>query len=180
MPFIPTADEWLTLSAQLLEARPTTTRITTKYHITSRKAQQARRAKPSGGDTDTPMPDAGAAAAASAPAAKPPRATLILKTFCPHSGVCLKYKTCKAAEVGRLVQMLGSLGRTMSGLPANNKALLSAAAEDEALAAARTATPPPAGAAAGAGAAGAGTGAAGAAASGEGAGKGKKKKKGKR
>lgn len=117
------------------------------------------------------MPDAGAAAA------KPPRATLILKTFCPHSGVCLKYKTCKAAEVGRLVQMLGSLGRTMSGLPANNKALLSASAEDDALAAARTATPPPAAAGAGAGAGGAG---AGAAASGEGAGKGKKKKKGKR
>lgn len=29
MPFIPTADEWLTLSAQLLEARPTTVRSTT-------------------------------------------------------------------------------------------------------------------------------------------------------
>jgi hypothetical protein len=42
---------------------------------------------------------------------------LILKTFDPKSGVCLKYQTDKAAEVGRLVASLGRLGRNMSGLP---------------------------------------------------------------
>ena len=40
----------------------------------------------------------------------------MLKTYDPHSGVTLKYKTSKAAEVGRLVQMLGTLGRGMAGL----------------------------------------------------------------
>lgn len=39
----------------------------------------------------------------------------MLKTFDPVSGVALKYKTSKAAEVGRLVQMLGTLGRRMAG-----------------------------------------------------------------
>lgn len=106
------------------------------------------------------MPDATAAA-------KPPRGKLIIKTFCAHSGVCLKYKTCKAQEVGRLVQMLGSLGRNMSGMAASPVAAAAAVEEDPA-AVAGTATPPVAPAAAGGGGGG-----------GEG-GKGKKKKKGKR
>lgn len=80
----------------------------------------------------TDAPDAGAAA-------KPPRASLIVKTFDPHSGVCLKYKTTKAAEVSRLVQLLGSLGRKMAALP-DAPAPAVTAAEDEA--AAGTATPP--------------------------------------
>jgi len=42
----------------------------------------------------------------------------VLKTFDPHSGASLKYKTSKAAEVSRLVQMLGTLGRSMAALPA--------------------------------------------------------------
>lgn len=33
------------------------------------------------------------------------------------SGVCLKYRTDKAAEVGRLVAALGSCGRVMAALP---------------------------------------------------------------
>lgn len=123
-------------------------------------------------DDDTPMTDATDPSAAT----KPPRASLIIKTFDPHSGVCLKYKTTKAAEVSRLVQLLGSLGRKMAALP-DAPAPAPAAAEDEA--AAGTATPPvggPAGGAAGAGQpaqqAQAGAGA--------GGGKGNKKKKGKR
>jgi hypothetical protein len=43
---------------------------------------------------------------------------LVLKTYNPVAGVALKYKTSKAAEVSRLVQLLGSLGRPMAGLPA--------------------------------------------------------------
>lgn len=110
---------------------------------------------------------------AAAAATKPPRASLIIKTFDPHSGVCLKYKTTKAAEVSRLVQLLGALGRKMAALP---DAPAPAAVEDEA--AAGTATPPvggPGGAAGGGQAAQQAQGGAGG-----GGGQGKKKKKGKR
>ena len=50
--------------------------------------------------------------------AKPPRGKLVLRTYDPVSGATLKYGTSKAAEVTRLVQMLGSLGRRMAALPA--------------------------------------------------------------
>lgn len=46
----------------------------------------------------------------------------MLKTYDAHSGVTLKYKTSKAAEVTRLVQMLGTLGRGMAGLAATTTA----------------------------------------------------------
>ncbi|KAI7775251.1 signal recognition particle srp9 subunit [Diaporthe eres] len=172
MPYILTSQEWLAQSALLIEARPTTARVTTKYNIKPAKARTAKKAKKDG-DDDTPMTDADAAAAAAA--TKPPRASLIIKTFEPHSGVCLKYKTTKAAEVSRLVQLLGSLGRKMASLP-DAPAPAVAAVDDEA--AAGTATPPVAGPG---GAAGAGQAAQQAqAGAGGGGGQGKKKKKGKR
>ena len=46
-----------------------------------------------------------------------PRALLTLKTYDPVSGTCLKYKTDKAAEVGRLATSLGRCGRVMAALP---------------------------------------------------------------
>jgi hypothetical protein len=46
----------------------------------------------------------------------PGKATLILKTYDPVSGTCLKYKTDKSAEVGRLVSSLGGLGKRSLGL----------------------------------------------------------------
>ncbi|CAD0012914.1 unnamed protein product [Aureobasidium pullulans] len=46
-----------------------------------------------------------------------PTAYLELKTYDPISGTTLKYKTDKAAEVGRLVAAMGSLGREMAALP---------------------------------------------------------------
>ena len=46
-------------------------------------------------------------------------ATIVLKTFDPVSGVCLKYRTNRGAEVGRLITGLGGLGRCMAGLPSN-------------------------------------------------------------
>ncbi|KAJ4391427.1 hypothetical protein N0V93_005044 [Gnomoniopsis smithogilvyi] len=155
MPFIESSQEWLTLSAQLLEARPTTTRVTTKYSISPAKVRAAKKSETA--DADTPMTDA--------PASKPPRGKLIIKTYDPQSGVCLKYKTSKAAEVGRLVQMLGSLGRNMGGL--KSAPITAPTVEEEVGAVAGTATPPVAAAAAPV------------AGSGDG-GKGKKKKKGKR
>lgn len=141
-------------------------RVTTKYNIKPVKARAAKKAKKDG-DDDTTMTDAAAA--------KPPRASLIIKTFDPHSGVCLKYKTTKAAEVSRLVQLLGSLGRKMAALP-DAPAPAVSAVEDEA--AAGTATPPVGGPG---GAAGAGQAAQQAQpGAGGGGGQGKKKKKGKR
>jgi hypothetical protein len=47
----------------------------------------------------------------------PPRGSLVIKTYDPVSGVALKYRTTKAAEVSRLIQSLGRLGRTMAALP---------------------------------------------------------------
>ncbi|KAI3398467.1 hypothetical protein diail_9148 [Diaporthe ilicicola] len=161
MPYIPTSQEWLAQSALLIESRPTTTRVTTKYNIKPAKVRAAKKANKDG-DDDTAMTDT-----------KPPRASLIIKTFDPHSGVCLKYKTTKAAEVSRLVQLLGSLGRKMAALP--DAPAPAVAVEDEA--AAGTATPPVGGPG---GAAGAGQSAqqvpGGAAGGGGGGGKGKKKK----
>ncbi|EKD20443.1 WD repeat protein [Drepanopeziza brunnea f. sp. 'multigermtubi' MB_m1] len=104
MPFLPTAQSWLTESTLLLEARPSTTRITSKYTI-------------------SPLPSTSPTTTSSKPnktrrPADPlaPRATLTLKTFDPVSGTTLKYETNKAAEVSRLVQILGRLARPMAGL----------------------------------------------------------------
>jgi len=41
----------------------------------------------------------------------------VLKTFDPVSGVALRYRTTKAAEVSRLVQMLGALAKRMAAVP---------------------------------------------------------------
>jgi signal recognition particle protein SRP9 len=48
---------------------------------------------------------------------KPPRGALELKTYDPITGVALKYRTTKAAEVSRLILSLGRLGRAMAALP---------------------------------------------------------------
>ncbi|KAK3494359.1 signal recognition particle 9 kDa protein-domain-containing protein [Neurospora hispaniola] len=193
MPYYEKSEDWLHQSALLLQARPQTTRVTTSYSLRPAirpskaeklAAKEARRAKEK--ETSSKKTLAAAAAASTeeeppkdAAAAKPPRGHLVLKTFDPHSGVCLKYKTSKAAEVGRLIQMLGQLGRRMAALPVDEAKesadvvmadAAAAAAEEGAAAAAAavsgTATPV-AGASTPAPAAGGG-------------GQGKKKKKGKR
>ncbi|KAK7516412.1 signal recognition particle 9 kDa protein-domain-containing protein [Phyllosticta citriasiana] len=129
MPFFDSSTEWLEQSALLLKARPTTARIVTKYSILQRhEAKQNKRrdkaAVPNGDDTKS---NAAATAATEAAAiqdrrqqpAQPdrPKAVLVIKTYDPASGVCLKYKTNKAAEVGRLVASLEKLARTMAALP---------------------------------------------------------------
>jgi len=80
------------------------TRITTKYKLLS---------PPKPKNTDATDSDAAPATAAN----YTPRATLALKTYDPVSGVCLKYRTDKGAEVGRLIATLGRLGRHMAALP---------------------------------------------------------------
>lgn len=123
MPYYEKSEDWLHQSALLLQARPQTTRVTTSYSlrpaIRPSKAEklalkEARRAKES---SKTPAPASTEPPKDTAAGTKPPRGHLVLKTFDPHSGACLKYKTSKAAEVGRLIQMLGQLGRRMAALP---------------------------------------------------------------
>ena len=60
--------------------------------------------------------------AAAAP--KVPKAWLTLKTYDPESGVVLKFKTDRAAEVGRLINGLGRLGRHMAALPQKTEGML--------------------------------------------------------
>ena len=60
-----------------------------------------------------------------------PKALLTLKTYDPVSGICLKYKTDKAAEVGRLVASLGSCGRIMAALPAREETEIKEKVADE-------------------------------------------------
>ncbi len=86
--------------------------------------------------------------AAPAPAGQNPRAKLVLKTVDPASGVCLKYKTTKAAEVSRLVQLLGQLSRRQAGLVAAVGESEDVAMADAELAEVTAATPAPAAAAA--------------------------------
>ncbi|KAL7786688.1 signal recognition particle 9 kDa domain-containing protein [Trichoderma ceciliae] len=107
MPYFKTSQEWLDHSVALLEVRPSQTRVTTRYSI---KAVKPRRpADPNASSADE------SSAAASDP--KPPRGSLVLKTYDPVSGVTLKYRTTKAAEVTRLMYTaMGRLGRAMAGV----------------------------------------------------------------
>ncbi|KAJ5587386.1 uncharacterized protein N7459_003151 [Penicillium hispanicum] len=104
MPYLPTSQEFLEQSAQLLEAYPDTTRITTKYSFpTERPANQAKRQKSQSKRADASAP----AETPSAPVV--PVAALTLKTYNPSTGICLQYRTNKVAEVGRLMTGLGKL-----------------------------------------------------------------------
>ncbi|KAA8618845.1 signal recognition particle srp9 subunit [Pyrenophora tritici-repentis] len=119
MPYFTTSAEWLEQSSLLLKARPTSTRITSKYtvlkptpsKIAKRKAYEAKRASRPADTTRTSSP--------------PPQSqdveevtvTFTLKTYDPASGTSLKYETTKGAEVGRLIGNLGRLGRHMAALP---------------------------------------------------------------
>lgn len=144
----------------------TQTRVTTKYSITKPKPRKSKDAA-----AETPS------------TTKPPRGDLTVKTYDPVSGTTLKYRTTKAAEVGRLVLCLGRLGTRMTGakgdpadveIAAPATALAPAAGEDVVMGDERATTPvPPAAAAAGTAADTSKTPAAG---GGGGGGKGKKKK----
>ncbi|KAI9742096.1 MAG: hypothetical protein M1834_000486 [Cirrosporium novae-zelandiae] len=110
MPHFTTSQDWLRESSLLIQAHPTTTRITTKYNVEHpSKAPPSKKLKTKSGEVSTPSSDPAQPVAA--------KGSLTLKTFDPKSGICLKYKTDKGAEVGRLMASLGRLGRTMAGLP---------------------------------------------------------------
>ncbi|KAL1966802.1 hypothetical protein VTN77DRAFT_3767 [Rasamsonia byssochlamydoides] len=109
MPYLPTLQAFLEQSSLLLEAYPDDTRITTKYsypsHLpsSSTKSSSKKASKTANASTETPA-DSQTPAAATAPIA-----TLTFKTYNPATGICLKYRTNKAAEVGRLISGLGKL-----------------------------------------------------------------------
>ena len=96
---------------------PLKTKISSKYtvlkptpsKIQKRQAHASKQAQKSGATPSEPTPSA------DDPSTYEP--TFKLKTYDPVSGVCLKYKTDKAAEVGRLIGNLGRLGRHMAALP---------------------------------------------------------------
>lgn len=84
------------------------TRITTRYSIKPAPARKPLDGDAASADTDAAAP-------------KPPRGSLVLKTYDPVSGVTLKYRTAKAAEVSRLAySALGRLGRAMAAVPAEH------------------------------------------------------------
>ncbi|KAL2357570.1 signal recognition particle 9 kDa protein-domain-containing protein [Cryomyces antarcticus] len=113
MPYFETSQEWVQQSALLLKSRPTTTRVTTKYTPNPNSAKAKKRKTRASRTTTSNASDAAGIPQALAL----PKASLTLKTYDPESGVCLKYRTGKAAEVGRLVASLGRLGRSMAALP---------------------------------------------------------------
>ncbi|KAI4198446.1 MAG: hypothetical protein LQ346_002770 [Caloplaca aetnensis] len=115
MPYFKDSQDWLHQSTLLLSARPSTTRLTTKYRVSPPQFPRARKS------TVTPI-DATGTLSPPPQQPEPSRANLVLKTYDPASGACLKYKTDKAAEVGRLVAALGKCGRVMSGLSVNDEA----------------------------------------------------------
>lgn len=107
MPYFTDLNTYLHRSSQLIQAYPSS-RITTKYSL-PRKPSSKADAKA------TDKKDATTAAESTGPTpAQPkrePAAVLTLKTYHPDSGICLKYKTDKAAEVGRLLTGLGRLAK---------------------------------------------------------------------
>ncbi|KAK4692678.1 hypothetical protein P7C71_g4573, partial [Lecanoromycetidae sp. Uapishka_2] len=111
MPYLPDAKSFLEQSTLLISARPTTTRITTKYKLPKKPKTSTSDPKP----TSSQPPSSSEPSRSHQP--QPPTATLTLKTYDPVSGTCLKYQTDKAAEVGRLIAALGNCGRVMAALP---------------------------------------------------------------
>jgi hypothetical protein len=93
------------LSPSKLELTTYQTRITTKYNIPDPSKAKSRKRKAPDDEAEAPTEP------------QPSIATLTLKTYDPESGACLKYKTNKGWEVGRLIANLGRLGRHMAALP---------------------------------------------------------------
>lgn len=108
MPYLPHVNTYLQQSSLLLQAYPNTTRITTKYSLPRKlksRPDEGRDQKSPNVQVDT------VEKMHSAREQQPPAATLTLKTFEPSAGICLKYRTNKSAEVGRLMIGLGKLAK---------------------------------------------------------------------
>ncbi|KAH0490178.1 hypothetical protein TgHK011_001658 [Trichoderma gracile] len=118
MPYFKTSQEWLDHSVALLEARPSQTRVTVRYSIKPVKPRKTPTSTTTTTDqTTTDAPETTTTSTSTPAAARPPRGSLVLKTYDPVGGVTLKYRTTKAAEVTRLMgAAMGRLGRAMAGV----------------------------------------------------------------
>lgn len=106
MPYLTDLHTYLHQSSLLIQAYPSS-RITTKYSL-PRKPNTKSKSKPK----ETAAPPTNDSTAAGPQTSKRERsAVLTLKTYHPESGICLKYRTDKAAEVGRLLTALGRLAK---------------------------------------------------------------------
>jgi hypothetical protein len=86
------------------------TRITTKYNIPNLDTLRYQSDRKRKRDNETEGNGTTAAP-------RIPRGTITLKAFDPESGVTLKFKTDKSADVGRMFAGLGRVGRIMAALP---------------------------------------------------------------
>ncbi|PLB38121.1 SRP9/SRP21 family protein [Aspergillus candidus] len=129
MPLLPTSHAYLEQSALLLQAYPDTTRITTKYNFPSTRPSNTSR-KQKSKPTSTSSPATTTETTPQTPTT--PLAYLTLKTYNPTTGICLKYRTNKAAEVGRLITSLGKLaaGASVAELGLSNPVPAAPAAAD--------------------------------------------------
>lgn len=105
MPYFADLHTYLHQSSLLIQAYPSA-RITTKYSLPGKPNTKARSNPKDEGDTAPPKAESSAAQAK-----REPSAVLTLKTYEAGSGICLKYRTDKAAEVGRLLAGLGRLAK---------------------------------------------------------------------
>ncbi|KAL5113563.1 hypothetical protein ACEQ8H_008572 [Pleosporales sp. CAS-2024a] len=119
MPYFKTSAEWYEQSSLLLKARPTTTRITSKYTVLKPSASKIEKRRSYSTKQPRKAEDSARASSPQPQAQSPedPTTTFTLKTYDPESGTCLQYETNKAAEAGRLIGNLGRLGRAMAALP---------------------------------------------------------------
>ncbi|KIW33761.1 uncharacterized protein PV07_00585 [Cladophialophora immunda] len=110
---------YLHQSSLLIQAYPSA-RITTKYALPrkpntkakSKPKQSKEKSDPGSRPSTTDTAATSAVPAPSQPQGKRERsAVLTLKTYHAESGICLKYQTDKAAEVGRLLNGLGRLAK---------------------------------------------------------------------
>lgn len=112
---------YLHQSSLLIQAYPNT-RVTTKYSLprrpnpksNSKRSQKAQAQIDIATTTVSATADDNAANTTTGNAGRikrEPAASLTLKTYHPDSGICLKYRTDKAAEVGRLISGLGRLAK---------------------------------------------------------------------
>ncbi|KAM0722226.1 hypothetical protein Q7P37_001667 [Cladosporium fusiforme] len=127
MVYLSTMEEWQQQATLLFQARPATARITTKYHIPnleSAKYASKKRKRTAATEENKEEEKAGE------DAPRVPRGTLEVKAYDPESGVTLKFKTEKSADVGRLIAGLGRVGRYMAALPEKAEAPQDATMED--------------------------------------------------
>ncbi|KAL6704290.1 hypothetical protein ACN47E_008354 [Coniothyrium glycines] len=119
MPYFKTSVEWYEQSSLLLRARPSTTRISSKYTVLKPSASKIKK-RQKYAERQTSKPADTARTSSPPPQSQNPEevtVTFTLKTYDPESGTCLQYETNKGAEVGRLIGNLGRLGRHMAALP---------------------------------------------------------------